>query len=325
MLNMKVVDYFGLRRTTGVYGVEIEMEGTRLPTAAAVEPHWRKEHDPSLRGADNAEYVLKTPVSYMGLKKVMEHMKGCLVKRKSIIDNSVTAGVHIHLNFQRNTLLETYTFITLYYCLENLLVGFCGENRVGNHFCLRATDADYVIDVLARAAVNEDLRYVINEDIRYASLNILALKVYGSLEFRAMRSNGDLDLIEKWARMLYEVKRNSRQFANPQEVINEMSIKGGEQFLRDVLGKYAEEFMVGDWEGQLHNGMRLAQDIAFARDWEHIENVNVFAKDPYIRPAPVAARPMRFQRGELEEILAEVRREGNIPYPHVDEEEEGDF
>lgn len=57
-----VMQWFGIREdfaAKGDVGIEIEVEGKNLPKH--FEKYWRVEADGSLRGEDNAEYVLEKP------------------------------------------------------------------------------------------------------------------------------------------------------------------------------------------------------------------------------------------------------------------------
>ena len=65
----KPVDSFNLgvmlnkRPTKGLVGIEIEVEGSKLPKETEFGP-WTYHQDGSLRGEDNAEYVLSSPIEF---------------------------------------------------------------------------------------------------------------------------------------------------------------------------------------------------------------------------------------------------------------------
>ena len=67
-----VMEWFRLsrgKRTDGDVGIEIEVEGRRLPIT---EKYWRMEKDGSLRGPENMEYVLDRPMSLKDAKKALK-------------------------------------------------------------------------------------------------------------------------------------------------------------------------------------------------------------------------------------------------------------
>lgn len=253
-------------RTNGDVGVEIEVEGKNLPDVAK---YWRRELDGSLRGEENAEYVLSSPLPIGTLPTALKYLKLAYKKSGAVVDDSVRAGVHVHVNVQGMNIVQLYNFITLYLVLEELLVKFCGPTREGNLFCLRACDAEFLIVALKMAARTKRFRHLVNDDLRYSSMNVKALGTYGSLEFRAMRGTEDFNLIEQWANMLVHLRESAKHFTDPTDIINGFSEGEAPGFLAQVLGPHAETFLGYPGVGQaLVRGMRLAQDVAFCVDWQ---------------------------------------------------------
>src|SRR3546814_18812942 len=94
------------------------------------------------------------------------------------------------------TMTQLYSFMTVYLILENVLVGWCGHSRCGNLFCLRASDAEWLLTSIRAAAEGRTFKHSLHSDnLRYASMNVKALGDYGSLEFRAMRGTREMDWI----------------------------------------------------------------------------------------------------------------------------------
>lgn len=253
------------RKVEGDLGVEIEVEGHNLPGAMAM---WRREEDGSLRG-ESAEYVLKKPVTVEGLKKALSILDKAYVDMGSKVEESVRAGVHVHVNVQNLNTIELFNFVTSYYILEELLVNYCGESRVGNLFCLRACDADYVLDFVVDVVKRKRWRHLVSDNIRYAALNFKSLGEYGSLEFRSLRSTRDLSVVQTWAEILLTLRNNSIKFTDPKDVIGAFSAGGGEAFVTKLLGDYAYIFtQMPGFEKMLTRGMRNAQELAFCCDWQ---------------------------------------------------------
>lgn len=272
-----VLQAFGLRkRTKGDIGVEIEVEGRNLP---AMGMYWRNDRDGSLMG-ESFEYVLGVPMSLPEVKKALDYMDDEWKNNSTVIHDAVRAGVHVHINCQHLSLVQLYNFITAFLILENCLVKWCGKTREGNLFCLRSKDATYLINRLIDATGNrKQMRHVLHTDIlRYAALNVKALGDYGSLEFRSMRSTRDLNVIYKWAELLYNLRELSVKYEDPQRIIQEFSMEGPVSFLETFLGDYAKEVSSlyqtkADLSNDLYDGMRNAQDVAYAvEDWTKWDN-----------------------------------------------------
>jgi hypothetical protein len=266
--------------TEGDWALEIEAEGRHLPRNENKEFHtlWNVEADGSLRGEDTAEYVMRGPKTMAGLVHSLDVLGYAIESNESFIEESRTAGVHLHMNVQKWHPLKLLTFITTYYILEKMLVRWCGAHRSGNHFCLRATDAELVLHLLQKAVDAKDWRHLNTEDIRYTALNLTAMFKYGSIEFRSMRSTAKLDDILTWAKLIEQVVKGSEQFNTPRDVIQCVSESDGdERFVQAVMGEYAPILGQPDiWEG-----VRAIQPFVFMAQWDKIgrRKVNPFAQD----------------------------------------------
>lgn len=255
-------------KVAGDVGVEIEVEGLRLPQG---DKYWRREQDGSLRGAENAEYVLRTPLTLHQLKMALKSLAMGYKKNESVVDDSVRAGVHVHINVQDLNIIQLYNYLTLYLVFEELLTKFCGKSREGNLFCLRACDAEFLIQALQYAAQNRRWRTLVTDDLRYASVNVKALGNYGSLEFRAMRSTKDFDVIQTWAEILVLLREKAKEFFEPTDIINGFSEGESSTFLDRIFGQYAHIFKAYDgYEKALVRGVRIAQEVAFCTNWQEL-------------------------------------------------------
>lgn|ERR1700749_980258 len=262
----------GIRKAeAGDIGLEIEVEGARLPRLA---DYWRNETDGSLKGEESMEYVLAKPGKLEDVRKALDYLELCYRSCGSRVDDTVRAGVHVHINCQHLSMTELYNFITVYLIVENLLVKWCGEFREGNLFCLRACDAEWMLDVLRIAAKDNKKQFRARfhrDELRYASMNLKALGDYGSLEFRAMRGTRDLDLIYQWAETLYGLREFAKTFEKPSDIIEQFSMGGAENFLERALGANKDMFMCDQYMDLLWRGIRNAQDVAYCTDWREFE------------------------------------------------------
>lgn len=269
MLRRTVFDALALRnKQDGKFGVEIEVEGKRLPIGELNPNIWRVDRDGSLKAAEAFEYVTPVPTSLEGVKKALDHLEKAYKDKKSVVDESIRAGIHVHLNVQQYYPEELWTFMTTYYILEDLLTNWCGPSREGNHFCLRSRDSEFSLFAIAEAIQGKNLKHLNTDNLRYAALNPCSLFKYGSLEFRAMRGTRDLDAVYTWVKLIDDLERGAKQFKTPDEVIYAMSAGGSRGFVEQVLGESAKLFAkVRDIDDILRDSMRRTQIIAFAVDW----------------------------------------------------------
>lgn len=257
-------------KTNGDVGIEIEVEGENLPYC---EAFWNNEEDGSLRGKESREYVLKKPLSLQGAREALNYLGAMYEANETKVDDSVRAGVHVHINVQQLNMVELYNFITLYLILEEPFVKFCGPTREGNLFCLRSIDAGFLLSQLQISAESKHFTNLVDDSLRYSSINVKALGTYGSLEFRAMRGTRDLDLIHKWAEVLLNLREVSKTYENPQKIIEEFSDGRAPGFLEKILGGNAHLFKFEKYEEAMYRGVRNAQDIAYCVGWSDYHEV----------------------------------------------------
>ena len=148
---MQVKDILGLpeaRLTDGDLGIESEVEGFNLPQQVT---GFHTTHDGSLRG-EALEYVFKKPESIERADKLVKML--CLKLNTKTSEARITerCGIHVHVNVQNLDVKEMWNFVTLYYLYEEVLVRYCGKEREGSLFCLRAKDTYWIIDYLVQAA-----------------------------------------------------------------------------------------------------------------------------------------------------------------------------
>ena len=207
---MKIIDIFGVpKQDEKDIGIEIELEGVDLKHP--IRQYWKGVGDGSLRGT-SIEYVLKTPVRRKLTLQRLTSLKKELEDHGSQLQPSDRCGVHIHVNCQQLTTKQVINFAIVYLILEDLLVEMCGEERVGNLFCLRASDADRIITALRICKQDDDLSHIQSNRYRYASINLAAISKFGSVEFRAFQTPKDLLKIQKWIEILLRIKDYSMGF-----------------------------------------------------------------------------------------------------------------
>jgi Putative amidoligase enzyme len=276
----------------GEVGIEIEVEGRNLPGVArneatggllaSMQYHWRVTADGSLRtntpGDQAAEYVLREPVVRSDLKKVLDYFATKFTKAGAVAFDSYRTSVHVHVNAQQLPIRHLYSWLTTYFILEETLVNFAGPDRVGNIFCLRAKDSDAIIQLLVSACAKGEFytgAFRANA-YKYGAVNLAALHSYGSLEFRALRGTVDTKLINLWIDMLLKIKDFGVKFDDPRDIIMRFSADGPNKFINDVLGyDLARLLITPNLSDEMFSGMRLAQDVAYAYQWQPFKKPEV--------------------------------------------------
>ena len=254
-------------------GIEIEMEGSRL----MIRPNatWSVHRDGSLRGQEAIEYIIKGPTELSNVNKVLTKLVDLMNTPDreyrtgpAKLEPSDRCGVHVHINVQDMIFTEVFNFMFLYLMLEHVLVGYCGESREGNMFCLRGSDAEYLINSMMQTKETSDLGRLggpVGGLIRYSSMNPAALFKFGSVEFRALKTPENLMEIEEWVKILHRVKEASLKYDDPVQVVEQYSMEGEGQFFDNIMGDMAPILRkkVDNIEDRLLEGMRVAQDIAY--------------------------------------------------------------
>lgn len=257
-----ILEEFGPKAQPGrEVGVEIEMEGHKFPMEV---PYWNAIPDGSLRG-ESIEYVFTNPQPRDKVGRVLETLEAMLKKAGTAINDSDRCGVHVHVNCQDLNTQQVLNFIILYLILEDILVRYCGEPREGNLFCLRAQDAEYLLQGLAQAQERGSLQKLQQDVFRYASVNVSAIGKYGSLEFRAMRTTADFSIIKNWVSILLAIKDTSLRYENPQDLVTGLSMRGASDFLRMVMGDLYELVQCPGQDKMLMDGARRAQEVAYVK------------------------------------------------------------
>lgn len=261
---MRILEHCGGRAVAGELALEIEVEGANLPRIN--DKWWRSEDDGSLKG-EGVEYVMKAPQDLDKLIEALSDLEERFKVQGSRVDESFRAGIHVHVNVQELSFKQVMTLACCYLIVEEVLVDYCHPSRAGNHFCYRAIDAGGLVKALYDFTATGNIRYINTDNIRYSAMNFTSLFKYGSLEFRALESTKDYKKVVNWAGVLRQIKRASMKYANPREVYKAFDELGPREFARQLLGGYADKFLVGEYEQKILDGMEVSIEIAYAREW----------------------------------------------------------
>lgn len=287
----------GKSTTRGSIGLEVECEGNKFQKTDLPKP-WGYHSDGSLRGEDNAEYVLKNPIEFEEVPAALDALWEMFKSYGTVLSESNRTSVHVHLNVQAWHLNRLTSFLAMYFALEELLTAWCGEHRVGNLFCLRAKDAPDIISQL-KIFIKKDGMWEIDEGFHYAGLNAQALHKFGSIEIRTLRGPTNKDVILDWVQILERLYTLSADYPDPREICHLFSAGGPLNFLSVLLGpkefvlrsaiNYDDE-MVRD---AMYYGIRLVQDLVYCRNWSEYTPTDFkpdpFKRDPSVVMASIAA------------------------------------
>ena len=278
---MTIKHIIGCQEQRGDVGVEIELEADNIPDARMMPPMWKKEADNSLRG-ESAEFVLREPLPLNQLDTAFSALQTTFAACGTRPRPTYRAGIHVHVNVQDLTPTQLVTFICSYFMLEEVLLRFCDKSRLGNHFCLRMSDASFLLDKLVEFIEQEDLQTLNNDDLRYASLNVTSLFKYGSIEFRALESTLDFARIKTWAGVLVHLRDYAKTLNSPVDLLGQASAMGFEQYAPIILGRWYQSFQPWATEENIKRGVRNIQYAIYSRDWNQgshniFRNKNLFS------------------------------------------------
>lgn len=251
--------------TKGDFGIEVEAEGKGMKAVAS--DFWRSEDDPSLRGRfpdSRIEHVLCQPIVMKDVLPALKELAESQAKAK--LNFSFRTSVHVHVNMHELTYKQILNVIYTYLLLEEPLLNYCGEKRVGNRFCLRLQDAEGLLESLKAVFSNGEgsLFAIARDSIRYASINLEAIPKYGSIEFRGMRGTLDVDTIHAWVKMLEKIRAYALSMEDVEAVHEQFRAVGANDFIKGVLGSTLTKLVGDDFEYQLNKSYSLSLDLPYA-------------------------------------------------------------
>lgn len=282
-LNLFSILGFNAKKSqAGEVGIEIEVEGKRLPAVTCDPPPapWEYKPDHSLRGDETGEYVLSRPINFDKVPAALDKLWNCFSTCKTKFNDSNRTSVHVHLNCQNWHMNRLASFSAMYFVLEEVLTDWCGEHRVGNLFCLRAKDALAIVSWM-RKFIQKDGEIDLPDGLHYAGLNPQALAKFGSIEIRTLRGVSDQQTVQDWVNILGRLYSLSGEFPDPREVCYLFSQNGPTAFFNKLLGEMTNKVREGvsmtaeEIQDSMYAGIRRAQDICFCRDWDEFKAINI--------------------------------------------------
>jgi hypothetical protein len=298
----------GNKATKGEVGLEVEIEANKCPVPEGCKgsykpvpmpgmKFWDYVHDGSLRGEDNAEYILRKPILFSEVSEAIAELWAKFADYGTVVAESNRTSIHVHLNVQDFHLNRLASFMALWFALEDPLTEWCGEYRVGNLFCLRGRDAPAIVSQLQRF-LKYDGNSPLPESLHYAGLNPNALQKFGSLEIRTLKGCTEPQPIIDWVSMLERLYHLSSEFPDPRDIMGRFSSEGPLGFFDTVMGDKGPMLRQGiDYTDDqicdaMYVGVRLAQSLCYCRDWDSYRPLTV-KPDPFSRSLKTVASKLK--------------------------------
>ena len=276
MTKIKDIFKFHLWPIENEIGIEVELEGQGLKVAVN---GWLTEGDGSLRNY-GVEFILREPLSkkdaYIRLDGLYKSLK-----KNSILNISDRCAVHIHVNCQNMEIKQVFNYISLYLILEDLILSWCGEEREGNLFCLRAKDAEWLIYSLIGDKKNWGVFETVTNrnSFKYASINVASIRYYGSLEFRALPTPISAKPIKDYISLLLRIKRKALEVGDAKDFISECSARGEREWVKGILGPHFNMLKCMGMDEKIMAGVRRTQALIYTplkKIKKPIENKNLY-------------------------------------------------
>lgn len=270
-----------------LFGIEVECEGKNVGMFdAGILNDWAPHKDGSLRqwqGHEPCEWVFNGPANYDRSVKRVHALFDYFEKNKARLHTSNRTSIHVHFNMGDKTTYQLVNLYILFTILEDLLDGYCGEDRNGNLFCLSSRHAEGQLRWV-EDSIFKNYRFKYNEGWRYCSLNLASLNKFGTVEFRGMRGLDNREELLAWLSILNElVNYACYTMKNPVDLIESISVKRPIGFIKEVFGR--ENFLrltKGINEDQIdqsvYEGLRLVQMLVYKIGTE-FDQVRLRGKD----------------------------------------------
>lgn len=245
-MKAKISDLVGMNLRHIKFGIEVEIEyeGQVLYDNEV----WSEHADNSLRG-QSMELVFRTPLPIVkALKEIKKLYKEFKEKHCKVVP-SIRTSVHVHVNVLNMTETELLTLLTTYYLLEPHLEVLVGD-RVNSYYCRTLNGSSKaMIDLISKLEFSgNNLKDIIEEwyveNKRYGSIDLSAIKRFGSLEFRLFPLTEDYKPLYFWVKLLYKLVRYSLN-NTPKKVFDTSEKELLSVFKLENTGTYSNRGLIG--------------------------------------------------------------------------------
>lgn len=217
------------------YGVGIEVEAENAHRWDS--DIWMQEDDGSLRG-DGVEYKTTYGTRIGQLPRALDTLNRRATAHA--FEFNERTSVHVHLDMRTNTLEETKNIFLTYLLFENALFRYAGESRKHNVFCVPIRSS-------SKCFKTESWREYIAHSEKYSALNLAPLTSFGTMEFRHMLGNTNVDHIFMWVMLLAHLKHFGSHISQKELKKQMFELKTTSRFnhFRDsIFGSLSENIIV---------------------------------------------------------------------------------
>ena len=261
-------------KTGDLFGLELECEGRNVDwdgSDPALLKDWAPHHDGSLRAHHGScqEWVFNGPVKYDASVKRVDKLFDFFDKRKAKLVCSNRTSFHVHYNMGDKNAYQLVNLFILYTIFEDLLDGYCGDDRRGNLFCLSSRHAEEQLKWVADACFRHQSFANLGGNMRYCSLNMASINKFGTVEFRAMRGLDNKTDVLAWLSIINEFCEYAcYTMKNPVKVVEDISLKTPIGFMREVFSKDNYERLTNGLDeglvnASIYEGLRLVQMLVY--------------------------------------------------------------
>jgi len=256
-------------------GIEIEVERVRNTEWVRGTPYWHVEGDGSLR--QNGGEFITPPLRPLDLQTaVKEYYDAAKFNGYAA---SVRTSTHVHLNMQHKTLEEVAAICALYSVVEPVLFSLLSGDRDECTYCIpwyRASDQAARFGTLCGYSSVERIRDALAEYMcKYTALNLMPLRTFGTIEFRAASTFDKQEDLLQWVSLLRRITNLGTSYGTAGAVVNKAD---------ENLGELLEEvFLFGD-----DADTEEAIDLVYYHDSITVANslVRTRRQEPSVRRIP---------------------------------------
>lgn len=229
-------------------------------------------------------------------------------------------SIHVHTNVSDLTLKSLQTICLLYEVFEGLLFKFIGNDRDKNIFCVPWQETTLSYSVIPKLVSNP---LSVKSWQKYTALNLLPILTQGSIEWRHMHGNSNMDFIATWLRIIGHIFAYStnNEFEKVREVFTNLNTSSAyEQVMDNVFQADSDRLRSGDYRQVLEDGV-LAMKFALMEENKPKVTSNTFG---LAGAGPLGVRMWEEMRAVPTERLvqefhamAELNRVGGLRAPAV--------
>lgn len=195
---------------------------------------WTVTKDGSLR--DHGYEFISKPLGQVNLTAEVTNLFKAFESCDLKCTRSHRTSTHVHLNFSKNTLLEAYQFLLLYYFLEPTLFCLTEEDRWHNTFCVSSgTTSSDILSAANDRMVPFWEMYNNEEHAKYASLNLVPYTRLGTFESRIYHGADNAEDVINWFTALQEIKQYAVKFKSLKTLYKKLEETDFKVLLKEVF------------------------------------------------------------------------------------------